>query len=169
MVARGLPFSPALAALLLAAAGLIGAWIFQYGLGYQPCKLCMLQRWPYYIGLPLGLAGIVLLALGQRGAGRTMLVLFALTFIIGAGIGVYHAGVEWKFWQGPNDCAGALNAMPAAVGDLRKSLATTKVIRCDEAPLRILGLSFAGWNVVLSAAVVALLGAAVWRPARATA
>lgn len=157
------PLSPVLAALLLAAAGLIGAWIFQYGLGYQPCKLCMLQRWPYYVGLPLGLVGLVLLGIGQRGAGQVMLGLFALAFAIGAGISVYHAGVEWKFWEGPTDCSGALNAMPASVGDLRKSLATTKVIRCDEAPLRILGLSFAGWNVVLSGAVVMLLGAAMRR------
>lgn len=147
------------AAIGLALASIAGAWFFELALGYTPCKLCLLQRWPYYLGLPVGLAAW--LAGGSRtGLGRMLIVLFVLIFIISAGMGAYHAGVEWKFWAGPTDCAGKLVDGPASVLDLRKSLATTRVIRCDDAALRVLGLSFAGWNVLVSLAVAGLAWAA---------
>jgi len=155
-----LRITPALLALGLAAASLIGAWVFQYGLGYAPCKLCLLQRWPYYIGLVLGAGGLITYGLGHDRTAMAFWALFALTFLVGAGLGIYHAGVEWKYWAGPTDCGGAFNAMPKQVTDLRAALATTKVVRCDEAPLRILGLSFAGWNVVVSLVVAGLAGRA---------
>lgn len=142
-------------ALALALASIVGAWIFELGFGYLPCKLCLLQRWPYYIGIPLGL---VALALGgaYRPAGRIFLMLFILVFVGSVVIAAYHAGVEWAFWPGPSDCGGRIATSPASVLDLRNAIKTTKVIRCDEAALRVLGLSFAGWNVVVSLAIAAL-------------
>jgi len=147
-----------LAALALALASIAGAWFFELALGYAPCKLCLLQRWPYYIGIPIGLAAYATGGNRSR-AGQALIALFVLAFLISAALGGYHSGVEWKFWAGPTDCAGRIIEGPASVMDLRKSLQTTKVIRCDDAALRILGLSFAGWNVVVSA-VVATLAAA---------
>lgn len=144
-----------LAALALALASIAGAWFFELALGYAPCKLCLLQRWPYYIGIPIGLAAYAAGGGGTR-AGRALIALFILAFLISTALGVYHSGVEWKFWAGPTDCAGRIVEGPASVLDLRKSLQTTKVIRCDDAALRVLGLSFAGWNVVVSAIVAAL-------------
>lgn len=138
-----------LAALGLALTSIIGAWIFELGFGYAPCKLCLLQRWPYYVGIPIGLAAWI--AGGARtDAGRALLLLFVLTFVVSAGLGVYHSGVEWKFWAGPADCGGRLVEGPASVLDLRNAMRAAKVVRCDDAALRVLGLSFAGWNVVVS-------------------
>ena len=153
----------AVLAVLLAVGSLAGAWYFQYVAGYQPCKLCLLQRWPYYLGIPAGVVALVAYAYGLNRLGSVLLALFIIAFLVGSGLGVYHAGVEWKLWAGPTDCGGSLSAAPASIEDFRKSLATTKVIRCDEAPLRILGLSFAGWNAVISLVIAGLAARAFRR------
>ena len=70
-------------------------------------------------------------------------------------LGAYHAGLEWGFWAGPQECRGALSRA-ASVGDLLAQLQSTKVVRCDAAALRLLGLSLAGWNAVVSAGFAGL-------------
>jgi disulfide bond formation protein DsbB len=142
------------------AATLLGAWYFQFGLGLAPCPLCLEQRWPYYLAVPVA----ALLAVGAaRSAPRGMLVAgfaaVALLMLWGAGLGFYHAGAEWKWWAGPQDCAGS-GAPSGGAGDLLRRMQTTRVVRCDEAAWRdpVLDLSLAGWNVLIS---LALLCAAV--------
>lgn len=134
----------------LAAGALATALYFEHVLGYAPCALCLWQRWPYYLGIPLA-AGLFLLAPRIGGAMTAGLALLAALFVVGAGLGVYHAGVEWAFWEGPSACS----AGAAAVGgDLLSSLRTTRIVPCNEASWRFLGLSFAGWNVVASILIV---------------
>lgn len=131
---------------------IIGAFIFQW-VGYEPCPLCYMQRWAYYAAIPLSLiiAGV---ARSNAGIARWGLLLLALIFIANSIFGIYHSGAEWKFWPGPSTCGGAL-------GDGLPTLTNEPAARCDEAALRILGLSLAGWNAVICAvlAVVALKGA----------
>jgi disulfide bond formation protein DsbB len=147
-------FFCAAAILLLAAATIGGAWTFQ-ALGYVPCELCLAQRWPYYAGLPL--AGLTLV-LAWRGARRLLTAAFAavaFVFVGSAMFGVYHAGVEWGFWPGPTACTGTL--LPAdSAEDFLAQLNTQSVVRCDAPAIRILGLSLAGWNAVVSAGLVVL-------------
>lgn len=135
-----------------------GAWIFE-AIGFAPCELCLKQRFAYYAGVPL--ASWLFFAwpqLSPRPA-RMGLVVLGLIFVGSMIFGMYHAGVEWRFWPGPADCTGALE-QAGSVQDFMKQLQTSKVVRCDEVALRILGLSLAGWNAVISAAltVVAALG-----------
>jgi disulfide bond formation protein DsbB len=89
-----------------------------------------------------------------------------------AGLGVYHSGVEWKWWAGPRDCSGALEGLGSAE-DLMKRLQQTNVVRCDEAAWRFLWLSLAGYNALISLvlAAVAIWGVVTARrmPARADA
>ena len=136
----------ALAVAAIATATIAGAWIFEY-LGYAPCPLCLKQRWAYYAGIPLALV-IAAIAPANDRAARVGLVLLGILWIGSAGFGVYHAGVEWKFWPGPGTCGGDLTGI---LPDLSK-----KVIACDEAAIRILGLSLAGWNAVISLAMAAI-------------
>src|ERR1700746_3854611 len=106
--------SPAASAALLVAAGgiatILGAYFFQYVLNMAPCPLCLDERIPYYVGIPLALV-VALAAL--RGAPRPLLVgglaLLLVAMLIGVGLGVYHSGVEWKFWPGPRDCTGPIS------------------------------------------------------------
>jgi disulfide bond formation protein DsbB len=136
-----------------AAATIGGALVLQYGFGLTPCKLCLMQRHPYYLAMPLAFAA----ALAPRRLARLILVLLALIFLVSAGLGAYHAGVEWGFWLGPSDCGGA-GAAPSAsqVGDFLNQLQTTRVISCTEAAWRFLGLSLAGWNVLISLGLAGL-------------
>ncbi len=156
--------NPALAAALVIAivgAGTIaGAWFFELVLKLRPCPLCLEQRVPYYIGIPLALA--VAFA-AWRGAPRTLvtggLIALAALMLWGGYLGVFHAGVEWKFWPGPAECSGAATLGPA--GGLLDRLKDIVVVRCDDAAWRFLGISLAGYNAVISVALalVALAGA----------
>lgn len=148
--------SALLIALSLAITALCGAWFAQVILEIQPCKLCLMQRWPYYVGIPLIVAAMLLIRIpSQEMWARALAALLLLMFIASLGLGLYHAGVEWKFWAGPRDCGGLMFNSPASVEDFRKIAERTKVLRCDEASGRFLGLSFAGWNALVSAIIAA--------------
>ena len=142
----------------IGAAALCGAWYFQYVVGLAPCPLCLQQRIPYYIVIPLA----ALIAVGARsGVSRRVLMaglwLTALVLLVGVGLATYHAGVEWKWWAGPQDCAGAgAPFTPGTAGNLLNRMQTAQVVRCDEAPWRWLGLSLAGWNALISFGLAAL-------------
>jgi disulfide bond formation protein DsbB len=162
-----LPFwraNPAAAAALIVAlvgaATIAGAWFFQLVIGLKPCPMCLEQRWPYYIGVPL--AVVVALA-AQRKAPR-MIIVVGLVALVGlmvwsAYMGAFHAGVEWKLWAGPAECSGA--APLGGPGSLLNRLQNINITRCDEAAWRFLGISLAGYNALISAAlaIVALIGA----------
>ena len=148
------PFLIALAILAIAAASITGAFIFE-ALGYAPCELCLKERIPYYAAIPIAGIAAVFAAWGSKALTRAAFVVLALIFAASAVLGAYHAGVEWGFWVGPTECTGALDRA-ASVSDFLKQLETVKVVRCDSAALRILGLSLAGWNAVISAGLAAL-------------
>ena len=114
-----------------------------------------MQRYAYYVAIPALFAALALSSGGERNGAMMLFGLVALAFLANAGLGVYHAGAEWKLWPGPDTCAGA-QAVSTAAGDLVKSLETTRVVRCDEASIRIFGLSFAGWNVIASLVIAGL-------------
>jgi disulfide bond formation protein DsbB len=165
--AVGAPFwraNPAAAAALIiaivGAATIAGAWFFELVLKLRPCPLCLEQRVPYYIGIPLAL--VVVLA-AWRKAPRALviggLIALAVLMLWGTYLAVFHAGVEWKLWAGPAECSGAATFGPA--GGLLNRLQDVVVVRCDEAAWRFLGLSLASYNAVISVALaaVALLGA----------
>ena len=146
----------ALAIAFVAAATLAGAWFFELVLDIRPCPLCLEQRYAYYLALPVGL---VVAFAAARGAPRPLLLAgFAallLAALANAWLGGYHAGVEWKFWPGPTDCSGPVVDLGSA-GTLLQRLDTVKVIRCDEVQWRFLGLSLAGYNVLISLLMAAI-------------
>ena len=148
--------SAAFAVAGLAVATILGAYFFQYVLGYLPCPLCFEQRIPYYIAIPLAFAVAIL---SLRSAPRPIvtggLALLGLIMLVSAGLGAYHAGVEWKWWPGPADCSGPLSDMGSA-GDLLQRMQSQTVVRCDDAAWRFLGISLAGYNALISVALVAV-------------
>jgi disulfide bond formation protein DsbB len=109
------------------------------------------QRNPYYVAIPLALAA----ALMPPRWTRAGLWLLALVFIVSAGLGAYHSGVEWGFWAGPSDCGGGAASSAGKVGDFLNQLQNTRVVSCTEAAWRFLGLSLAGWNVLISLGLAA--------------
>jgi disulfide bond formation protein DsbB len=153
----------ALAIAVIAAATLAGAWFFQLVLDIRPCPLCLEQRYAYYLAIPLG----VLVALAAAKDAPRAVLYAGLAVLAAAALGnawlaAYHAGVEWHFWQGPTDCTGPVGNLGSA-GNLLERLDTVKVIRCDEVQWRFLGLSLAGYNVLISLLMAAI---AAWGIAR---
>lgn len=149
----------ALAVGLIALATLAGAWFFQLVLDIRPCPLCLEQRYAYYLAIPLAvLVAIAAARDAPRGLVVAGLVMLALAALANAVLGGYHAGVEWTFWQGPTDCSGPVVDLGKA-GSLLERLDTVKVIRCDEVQWRFLGLSLAGYNVLISLLMAAI---ALW-------
>lgn len=145
----------ALAVAVIAAATLAGAWFFQLVLDIVPCPLCLEQRYAYYLAVPLGL--VVAFAAAKnapRGAVLAGLALLALAVLANAGLGAYHAGVEWGFWQGPTDCTGPM--LDLSKGSLLDNLDKVKVVPCDKVQWRFLGLSLAGYNVLISLLMAAI-------------
>lgn len=141
-------------ALLLTLGVIVAALAFEHLGGYVPCPLCLQQRYAYYAGIPLLFLALVLVSADERRSAALVFLLVALAFLANAGLGVYQAGAEWKYWPGPDTCGGG-QAITGNAGDLLEKLATTQVVRCDEAQWRLAGLSFAGWNVVLSMVIFA--------------
>lgn len=155
MTSRLSPAVAALAVALLSALTVGAALVMEHGFHYVPCMLCLWERWPYYLGAPLALAAALLAAGGKPAPARLALGLTALLFVGGAILGAYHAGVEWKFWPGPASCAGA-NAAPTSAGGLLDQMRTTRIVPCDDASFRVLGISLAGYNALISLGLAAL-------------
>jgi len=137
---------------------------FEHIGGYIPCALCLLQRNPYYIGIPLGILTILSVVLKlPASVTRTLLVLIGLLMLVGGGMGIYHAGVEWKFWEGPASCSVSAAGVAAGAGNVLDQLNSVKGPSCTDATLRVFGLSFAGWNVLTSLALAAIAFAGATR------
>ncbi|MFM2421777.1 MAG: hypothetical protein RL291_307, partial [Pseudomonadota bacterium] len=136
--------------LFAAVAVILAALGFEHILGYRPCALCLQQRYAYYIAIPGLFLCLVLLATERIRWGATLFLVISFLFLLNAGLGVYHAGAEWKFWPPPETCGGKLATLGSGSGGVLAKLNQTRVVLCDEAPWRFLGLSFAGWNVAMS-------------------
>jgi disulfide bond formation protein DsbB len=143
---------------LAMAATVGGALGFQYLGGFIPCKLCLQERIPYYIGVPVMVLAAI--SAGLRWppvVTRVLLAVGGALMVWSLYMAVYHSGVEWKWWPGPTDC-GAVEAPSTGGKGILDALNTFVPPACDEAAGRFLGLSFAGWNAVASV----ILAAVAW-------
>ena len=138
--------------ILMAVAGsaaiLAGAFAFQYLGGMAPCKLCLWQRWPHAAAIGIGAACLALGARWPCWAGG----LAALTT---AGIGFYHTGVERGWWEGPSSCTSG-STQGLSTDELFEQIMSAPLVRCDEVPWEMLGLSMASWNVLASLGLTGL-------------
>jgi disulfide bond formation protein DsbB len=143
--------------LAASAATLGGAWFFQYGLGYAPCHLCLLERTPYIFAIGAALIAGVLSREANLGIAPVIFLgLCALAFAYGAGLSAYHAGAEYKWWPGPSSCSGG-GLVAGSLDALQAELASgARPPRCDEAPWTLFGISLAGFNFLISLALFAL-------------
>lgn len=152
----------ALLLLVLMAATVGSALGFEHIGGYIPCKLCLEQRMPYYIGMPLMAVAALSSSMHFPSAmTRGLLFIGGLLMAYGLYLGVYHSGVEWGWWAGPADCGAVVAPAAGSSGGVLDSLNTVIPPSCDKAALRILGLSLAGWNALASLvlAIIAFRGA----------
>lgn len=156
-------FAPAVV-VVVGLATILAAWGFELVGRYVPCALCLEERVPYYVGLPLALTALLAAMAGAKPTVvRLLLIVAALVFAFNLYLGVYHAGAEWGLWAGPADCAGTGNAT-TTTGDLLDQIEDIRIVSCTEASWRLLFLSFAGWNAVISLFLVAVALWGAFRP-----
>lgn len=155
------PRHAALAPIAISGGLLLGALAFQYLGGLAPCDLCLDQRYAHVAALVLGAGGLIV---GGR-LGWVLIALAGVAMLVSAGIGVFHVGVEQKWWQGPTGCSGA-NLSGLSPAEAAKRLMETPVVRCDEIAWSLLGISMAGWNAIVSALAGLAIGIVALRRAR---
>lgn len=148
---RFTPRNLALLAALGSAALLLAAWGFQYLGGLAPCALCIWQRWPHGIAV---LAGVATLASPLTFWGAAILGLGST--LTGAGIALYHSGVEQSWWEGPTTCTTSNDIGSLSVEELFAQIDAAPLVRCDEIPWDFLGLSMASWNGILTLCLAGL-------------
>jgi len=140
----------ALFVMLMSAAILGAALASQYLGGLEPCELCLWQRYPYVAAIGLG---VLAMGLGGRErAAEPVIGLMGVVLLAGAGIAVFHAGVEYGWWAGLETCGGT-RPPSASVDELRRRLLEAPVVRCDEPAWSFLGISMAGLNFVVATAL----------------
>jgi disulfide bond formation protein DsbB len=142
-----LPSQLGLLAVLGSGALLGGAYYFQYVVGLAPCEMCYWQRWPHMVAIGVGLLAVASFAWPRL---ALVLALTAITaLLVTAAIGVFHVGVEYNWW-------------------LKRHLFGAPLVRCDQTAWAMWGISMAGWNAILSAALAFVLssGVASWLRSR---
>lgn len=153
-------------AILIAAGGsaalLLGAWGFQYLGGLAPCKMCIWQRWPHGAA---ALIGLIALAFPHR----ILALAGMLAALTTSGIGMFHAGVERGWWEGPSSCTGSGSGLTGLSGtDLLSLDAVPALVMCDQVSWQLLGLSMAGWNALIAFALAGFWALAAAKAGRQT-
>lgn len=133
------------------AALLLGAFGFQYIGKLDPCPMCLWQRWPHAVAIVLGAAAMML----GWGARKPIAWAGAATMAVSAGLGLFHAGVEQGWWDGPGSCTG-VDPSAVTTDDLFKTIMEAPLVRCDEIVWDQFGITMAGWNGIFSAGLCLL-------------
>jgi disulfide bond formation protein DsbB len=160
------PYSVPIWACLLSAGLLIGAWIFQYGFGYAPCQMCYWQRHAHKAVLIAAGIGLIIRYVGKPDI-RIINAVLMLALLTSAALAFWHMGVEYKWWEGPKTCLAEkvdLDAIGSGVDLLNSLNKPIKPPACADAVWHFLGLSMAGWNMVISAAGVIATAIFGFRP-----
>ena len=139
-----------LAALLVPLALYGGALVSQFGFGLYPCEMCYWQRWPHQAAIVLALLALLLRANDR--AMRALTLLAAVAIAISGAIGIFHAGVEYGFWEGLTTCS-TTQSGPVTLD----SIMAAPIIRCDVPQWTVFGVSLAGFNAIFSLAGAALV------------
>lgn len=135
-----------LIALFAPAALLGGALGSEYIGGLHPCEMCYWQRWPHEVAIALAILAYGLS--GQPRWSRVLVLLAAVAIGVSGAIGVFHAGVEYGWWEGVTTCSRGPSA--ASAEDMLKAIMAAPVIRCDQPQWTLLGISLAGFNAIFS-------------------
>jgi len=137
------------AVLLVSVAVLGAALASQYWGGLDPCELCLLERWPWWAAIAISAAAWLA---GARWPLLMPAILLALVFLVSAGLGFYHAGVELHWFPGPSACT-ATGTAATSIDALRAQLVGRQAVMCDQVQWSLFGISLAGWNGLVSLAL----------------
>jgi disulfide bond formation protein DsbB len=132
---------------------IVGALLFQYVGKLEPCELCLLERWPYYLGIPLLVTA--LLTEKYPMVARVALIIVAVLFTAGGFVSAYHVGVEQHWIAGPTACTNP-TAEANSIEALKAQLLAQEPVNCDVVQWSLIGISLAGWNLIAQLALVSV-------------
>jgi len=132
---------------------LSAAYISQYGFGLKPCILCLYQRVPYAVNIALGVLAF-LASFRYPRLTKLLIALAASSFLVGAAIAGFHVGVEQNWWKGLPSCGGDIVPQHVSIEELRNAMEHQAIVRCDQPAFVFLGISMAGYNFLISLALV---------------
>ena len=130
---------------LISSSMLLSAFYLEYFHDAFPCDLCITQRWFHALIISYSLIAIFIHE-KKFLANKFILIGLSITWIVSSVAGLYHFGIEMNFWSGPDECSSSIDFSK----DLLKYLLNKSPIKCDEVMFKILGLSLAGWNALMS-------------------
>ena len=153
------PFAAARAlALFVPAALMAGALGAQFIGGLYPCEMCHWQRWPHYAAIAIALLAF---AVRQQGLAKLLVALAAFAILTSGAIGIFHAGVEYHWWQGITACSSTMQGSGGSTDDILARIMKAPIVRCDAPQWTLFGISLAGFNALFSiaggATILALL------------
>ena len=140
---------------------LCGAYIAQYIFHLQPCELCLIQRAPFFINIVIGLT-----ALAYARLRLPLIGVAGVVFLVNSAIAFFHSGVERKWWEGLTGCS--TPDMSGSIEEVIERIKQTAVVRCDEIPASLFGLSMANYNVMFCLGLGVICLAYAWRSGRNT-
>lgn len=155
--------SARLVALLVPLALIAGALASQYIGGLYPCEMCHWQRWPHYAAIILAALAF---AVPARPAGTALVALAGVAIAISGAIGVFHAGVEYRWWPGITGCTSTISGQGGTPAQMLERIMGAALVRCDVAQWSLFGISLAGFNALFSLAGAATIFALMTRRAR---
>tara|TARA_B100001250_G_C19695256_1_gene742208 strand:+ start:253 stop:738 length:486 start_codon:yes stop_codon:yes gene_type:complete len=129
---------------LISFIALISAYFIQYSLGYQPCNLCIYERFPYFLAIL-----IVLINYKYNKFEKQLLILLIITFFIATVMSLYHLGIEQGFIQESLLCDLKKGADIIDKNEILKQL-QQKSISCKDVTFKIFGLSLTSYNIIIS-------------------
>jgi len=137
--------------LLISFVSIISAYFIEYGLGYQPCNLCLIERIPY--GLTIFL---ITLNYFFKKNEKFIILLLIITFLFSLIISIYHFGIEQGFFEESTVC-GVKNAIEIiSKEELLKQL-QQKTVSCKDVTFKIFGMSLTSINILISLIILIIL------------
>ena len=140
-------------ALAVPAALLGGAYVGEYVFNLIPCEMCWWQRYAHFAALALAVLALL------RPSAKALTWLAALAIMVGGLLGLYHAGVEYGWWDGLTACTSEVKLGD----DPLSAILSAPMIRCDQVQWSLAGVSLAGYNFLISAPAALLIFALLRR------
>ncbi len=126
---------------------LLGALGSQFLGGLYPCEMCHWQRWPHYAAVLIAGASFLV---PQRSLRASLVIVAALLIGISGAIGLFHAGVEYHWWNGITACTTTVSMAGTTPAERLAAIMNAPMVRCDAAQWTLAGISLAGFNAIFS-------------------
>ena len=128
---------------------LLIALYIEFYLGYSPCKLCIYQRIPYLLAIFITFLGI------NYYKNLIWLYLLLIIFFSSLLLSGYHFGIEQEIFSEFSGCTG--DSINITDKNELLELFNSEVNSCKNVDFRILGLSLATINFLLSFLIFILI------------